>query len=145
MARDGLFFSSAARVHPRWKTPAISIVAQAIWASILVLTGSAEALTEYTGFAVVLFAGVAVASLFILRAREPDAPRPFRAWGYPLAPAIFTIASALIVLNALWNDLVAPLVAGREWGPAAAGLIVIGAGLPVYALFARRARGEPRG
>ena len=65
----------------------LAIVAQAVWSSVLVLSGGANALTTYTGFAVVLFAGFAVLSLFVLRQREPDAPRPFRAWGYPLAPA----------------------------------------------------------
>ncbi|HEV3484449.1 MAG TPA: hypothetical protein VG106_03510, partial [Vicinamibacterales bacterium] len=109
---------------------------------LLVLSGSASALTTYTGFAVVLFAGVAVASLFVLRSREPDAPRPFRAWGYPLAPAIFTLASALIVANALWNDLLIPIMRDQPWGPAAAGLIVIALGLPVYWLFARRVKGS---
>ena len=74
MARDGLFFGSAAHVHPRFHTPGVSIVAQAVWSGILVLSGSASALTNYTGFAVVLFSGVAVAALFVLRRREPDAP-----------------------------------------------------------------------
>jgi APA family basic amino acid/polyamine antiporter len=138
MARDGLFFPAAARVHPRYKTPAVAITAQAIWSGLLVLSGSASALTTYTGFAVVLFAGIAVAALFVLRHREPDAPRPFRALGYPFAPAIFTIAMALIVCNALWNDLLAPILRDQPWGPSAAGLIVIGLGLPVYLLLGRR-------
>jgi APA family basic amino acid/polyamine antiporter len=132
MAQDGLFFRSAARVHPRYETPAISIVAQAIWSGLLVLSGGAFALTNYTGFAVVLFSGVAVSAVFVLRRREPNAPRPFSAWGYPLAPAIFTLASLAIVLNALWTDLVRPILTGTAWGPTAAGLIVIAAGLPVY-------------
>ena len=138
MARDGMFLPAAARVHPRFRTPAAAIVAQAIWSSLLVLSGSGAALTTYTGFAVILFGGVAVAALFVLRHREPDAPRPFKALGYPIAPAIFTIVSALIVLNALWTDLVRPLSYGGEWGPAAAGLIVIALGIPIY--FALRSR-----
>jgi APA family basic amino acid/polyamine antiporter len=140
MARDGLFFSSAARIHPKYKTPAVSIVAQAVWSGLLVLSGSATTLTTYTGFAVVLFAAVAVAALFVLRRREPDAPRPFRALGYPVAPAIFTIVMALIVCNALWNDLIAPIMRDTAWGPSAAGLVVIGLGFPVYLLFGKRAR-----
>jgi APA family basic amino acid/polyamine antiporter len=132
MARDGLFFSSAARVHPRYHTPAISIVAQAAWSGLLVLSGSASALTNYTGFAVILFSGVAVAALFVLRRREPGAPRPFRAWGYPIAPAIFTAASLAIVGNALWTDLLKPMAGTAPWGPSAAGLVVIAAGLPLY-------------
>jgi len=138
MARDGLFFRGAARIHPRYQTPAASIVAQAVWSGLLVLSGGARALTTYTGFAVVLFSGVAVVSLFVLRQREPDAPRPFRAWGYPIAPAIFSIASLAIVLNALWADLVIPIGTGAPWGPAAAGLIIIGLGVPLYFFFSRR-------
>ena len=140
MARDGFFLPAAAHVHPRFRTPAVAIVAQAVWSSLLVLSGSGTALTEYTGFAVILFAGVAVAALFVLRLREPDAPRPFRAIGYPVAPAIFTIVSALIVLNALWNDLVRPVRFGGEWGPAAAGLLVIALGIPIYFALRSRAR-----
>ena len=102
------------------------------------LSGSANTLTTYTGFAVVLFAGIAVVSLFVLRQREPDAPRPFKAWGYPLAPGIFAVASLAIVLNALWNDLVIPVRTGAPWGPAAAGLIIIGLGIPLYFFFSRR-------
>jgi basic amino acid/polyamine antiporter, APA family len=135
MARDGLFFESAARVHPRFQTPGTSILAQAIWSSILVLSGGASTLTNYTGFAVVLFAGLAVAALFVLRRREPDMPRPFKAWGYPVAPAVFTLASLAIVGNALWTDLLKPIGSGISWGPSAAGLLIIAAGIPVYLLL----------
>ncbi len=141
MARDGLFFASAARVHPRFQTPGSSIIAQAVWSGILVLSGSASALTNYTGFAVVLFSGVAVAALFVLRRREPDAPRPFKAWGYPVAPAIFTVASLAIVANALWTDLVRPMITGTSFGPSAAGLLIIAAGTPLYWWMTRRGTG----
>ena len=102
-------------------------MAQAVWSGLLVLTGGASALTNYTGFAVVLFAGVAVAALFVLRQREPHAPRPFSAWGYPVAPAVFALASFAIVANAVWTDLV-DAARGRTWGPSAAGLLIIAAG-----------------
>ncbi len=138
MARDGLFFQSAARIHPRYHTPAVSIIAQAVWSSLLVLWGGANALTTYTGFSVVLFAGIAVVSVFVLRSREPEAPRPFRAWGYPVAPAMFAIASLAIVLNALRADLVVPLRTSSPWGPAAAGIMIIALGIPFYAAFRRK-------
>jgi APA family basic amino acid/polyamine antiporter len=128
MARDGLFFPSAARVHSRYRTPAVAIVAQGLWSSLLVLSGSASALTRYTGFAVVLFSGVAVAALFVLRRREPSAPRPFRAVGYPVAPAVFILASLAIVVNAIYTDP----------GPAGAGLAVIAAGVPLYIWLTHR-------
>ncbi len=140
MARDGVFLPAAARVHPRYKTPAASIVAQAAWATVLILTGSLDKLTTYVGFAITLFAGIAVAAVFVLRRREPEAERPFKALGYPVAPAVFTFASALIVGNALWTDLIRPAISGGEFGSAAAGLIVILAGLPVYFLLRSRAR-----
>jgi basic amino acid/polyamine antiporter, APA family len=138
MARDGLFFAGAGRVHPRFRTPATSILAQAVWSSVLVLSGGASALTNYTGFAVVLFAGIAVTALFVLRHREPGVTRPFNAWGYPLAPAVFAVASFLIVANALWNDLAVPLTAGTRWGPSAAGLLIIAAGVPLFWLMRTR-------
>jgi APA family basic amino acid/polyamine antiporter len=138
MGRDGLFFRRAAQVHPRYHTPAIAIGAQAVWSSFLVLSGSASALTNYTGFAVVLFAAVAVAALFVLRSREPDAVRPFSALGYPVAPALFTLASLAIVANALWTDLLVPIAMKTQWGPSAAGLLIIAAGIPLYMVRARR-------
>jgi len=141
MARDGVFFAAAGRVHPRYKTPAVAIVAQAAWATVLVLSGGAEALTTYTGFAVVLFAGVAVAALFVLRLRDPHAPRPFKAWGYPFAPAVFVLASLAIVANAIWSDLLIPIGAGTPWGPSAAGIIIIVAGVPIYWWMRRTKKG----
>ena len=129
MARDGAFFSSAARVHPRFKTPAASIAAQAAFAILLVLTGSLDALANYVGFAITLFLGLAVAAVFVLRSREPDAPRPFKTLGYPVAPAIFVLASAAIVVNAFYSDLRRTLIG--------AGIIAIG--IPVYFFFRRRA------
>jgi APA family basic amino acid/polyamine antiporter len=140
MAKDGVFLPAAAHVHPRFKTPAASIVAQAIFATLLVLTGSLDKLTTYVGFAITLFAGIAVAAVFVLRAREPEAERPFKALGYPIAPAVFALASALIVGNALWTDLLRPMFYGGEWGSAAAGTLLILAGLPVYFWFRSRSR-----
>jgi len=133
MARDGVFFSGAAVVHPRYRTPAVAIVSQAIWSSVLVLTATAETLVNYTGFAIVLFSGVAVVALFVLRWKEPDSERPFRAWGYPIAPAIYAIASVLILVNGLY----------RAPGPTGAGALIIAAGLPVY-LVLRYRRKAPR-
>ena len=135
MAQDGLFFAAGAKVHPKFRTPIIAIVAQSAWAGVLVLSGTFQQLVGYTGFAVVLFSGVAVAALFVLRFRQPTAHRPFKAWGYPAAPMVFVVASAAMVVNAIW----------RSPGPSAAGLLVIGAGVPFYLLFRWRAdhRHEP--
>ena len=128
MARDGVFIPAAAHVHPRYRTPARSVIAQAIWASLLILTGSLDSLGNYVGFAITLFAGIAVAALFVLRAREPNAPRPFKAIGYPITPAIFVIASLAIVLNAFYaNPRVSIL-----------GTLLILSGIPLYLYYRRR-------
>lgn len=128
MARDGVFFSSAARIHPRFRTPTVSIVAQTAWAIVLILTGSLDALANYVGFAITLFAGVAVASVFVYRARDPQAPRPFKALGYPVTPAIFVIVSLLIVVNAFVTNP----------GPTFTGAAIIAAGIPLYFWFTRK-------
>jgi basic amino acid/polyamine antiporter, APA family len=128
MARDNTFFKSAARVHPKYKTPAASIIAQAILAIILVLTGSLDTIANYVGFAITLFAGTAVAAVFVLRKREPNAARPFKAFGYPWTPAIFVLVSLAIVLNAFYSD---PELSG--WGT-----VIILAGIPLYYFFSRR-------
>lgn len=128
MARDGMFLPAAAAVHPRFRTPATAIAAQGLWSSVLVLCGTLSQLVSYTGFGLVLFSSIGVASLFVLRRREPHAPRPFRAWGYPWAPAVFVIAGAAMVVNELI----------RNGATSFAGVGVIAAGIPLYFLFARK-------
>jgi len=128
MARDGLFPAAAEQVHPQFRVPVVAIVAQSIWSGVLVLSGTLAQLVSYTGFALVLFSGIAVGAVFVLRRRHPDAPRPFRAWGYPWAPALFVAAAAVMVVNELW----------RNPGTSAAGVLVIAAGIPVYWMMQRR-------
>jgi len=127
MARDRVFFASAERIHPRFHTPVVAIVAQAAWSAVLVLSATLSELVSYTGFAIVLFSGAAVLALFILRRRQ-DEPRPFRAWGYPWAPALFVVISAAMLVSEV----------ARNPRTAVAGLAVIAAGAPVYWLVTRR-------
>ena len=103
---------------------------------MLVLTGTFGQLIEYTGFAVVLFAGVAVFAVFVLRWKHPSETRPFRAWGYPFAPLFFAVASLLIGANALREN---PATSG-------AGVVVIGLGVPLYFWMRAKARrsSQPR-
>ena len=128
MARDGLFAAPAGQVHPRYRAPTRAIAVQGIWSGILVLSGTLQALVSYTGFAIVVFSGVAVTAVFVLRRRHPDINRPFRAWGYPWAPGSFVLASSVIIANEIW----------RNPGPTAAGIAVIAAGLPVYWVLNKR-------
>ena len=118
---DGAFLPAAARVHPRYRTPAIAILAQAAWSAVLVLSGTFEQLLTYTGFAVILSSALAVLSLFFVRRSAIDVAT-FRAWGYPWAPALFCTVGFAIVLNTIVQ---AP-------GVASAGLGVMAAGVPIY-------------
>ena len=131
MARDGLFATAAGEIHPKFRAPAHAVIAQAIWSGVLVLSGTLSQLVNYTGFAVVLFSAVAVSAVFVLRRRQPHEVRPFRAWGYPWAPATFVIASAAMLGSILWNT---PLKSSI-WGVA-----IIAAGLPMYWWMRRGSR-----
>ena len=144
-AHRGQLLRAAVELAKDWRTDkylrnleAMMIVADK--ETLLILTGSGNALITYTGFSITLFLGIAVFALFVLRWREPNAPRPFKALGYPVAPAIFTLACFFILANALYTDLVTPLTTGQPLGPSAAGLFVIALGLPLYFWFAARSR-----
>ncbi len=129
MARDGAFLPAAGVVHPRYRTPAVAILAQAAWSALLVVSGTFEQLLTYTGFSVILFSGLAVLSLFFVRRRGHE-PSPFRAWGYPWAPMLFCVVSFAIVANTM----------AQAPGVAFAGLAVMAAGIPIYAWTRWRAR-----
>lgn len=102
MARDGLFLASVARVHPRFATPHIAIAIMVTWSLILLFGtgGDLGALLSGVVFADWIFFGLGGASVFVLRRREPAAPRPYRAWGYPVMPAVFVLAAVAGVTSA---------------------------------------------
>ena len=122
MARDGVFLRSAARVHDRYKTPHIAIVALSAWAAVLALTGSYQQLFTYVMFSSILLHMIGAIGLFRLRRLRPDHPRPYRVWGYPFVPALFIVASTAFVLNTLFERPTESL----------AGLGLLAIGLPVY-------------
>jgi basic amino acid/polyamine antiporter, APA family len=121
-ARDGLFFRRFAAVHPRFQTPAFSIVAQAIWASVLVLSGTYETLAGYAMFGLWIFYALMVLGVVLLRLKRPDLPRPYRMWGYPATALLFLGVAAYFVVNTLVS----------RPGPSLAGLALIATGVPVY-------------
>ncbi len=134
MARDGIFFESLARVSRKTHVPVISLIVQAVWAGILALSGTFDQLTDFAIFAFWLFYGMVAASVFVFRRRNPDAPRPYRTWGYPVVPAIFVLVTIYLIVFTIKNAPVQSLI----------GLLIIASGLPVYWYFARRnSRAEP--
>jgi APA family basic amino acid/polyamine antiporter len=130
MAEDGIFFPALARVHGRYHTPSASIVAQGVWASLLTFSGTYEQLYTYVTFAVVLFHAATGVAVFVLRRTRPQAPRPYRVWGYPVVPAIFILASLAMVANTLAEKPVESLI----------GLGILALGVPAYAWWRRGAR-----
>ncbi len=128
MARDGVFFQSLAKVSRSTKVPIISLIVQGIWAGILALSGSFDQLTDLAIFAFWLFYGMVVASVFVFRKREPDAPRPYRTWGYPVVPAIFVLLTIYLIVFTIKDAPVQSLI----------GLSLILAGLPFYFYFSRK-------
>lgn len=130
MARDGVFFRSAARVHSRYRTPHVAIVAMTLWATLLTLSGSYEQLFTYVMFASILFSMFGGIALFRLRRTMPDHPRPYRTLGYPLVPALFVAGSLVFVGNTLMERPVESI--------AGLGLLVLG--LPAYWYWRAQAR-----
>jgi APA family basic amino acid/polyamine antiporter len=128
MARAGTFFPSAARLHPRFGTPYVSIVLQSAWASGLLLTNTYGQLLQYVTFGDWIFFGLTALALVVLRRKMPDAPRPYKAWGYPLVPLAFLIISAAVVVNVFLSSLIKSLI----------GSAIILAGLPLYRLSKKK-------
>jgi len=122
MANDGLFFRKMAAVHPKYRTPHVSILVVGGWSILLSLSGTFEQLLRYVVFGHWIFMGLAVAAVVILRKKRPDLPRPYRTLGYPVTPVLFVLAALFVTVNALigafWNSF--------------AGLVIIALGIPAY-------------
>jgi APA family basic amino acid/polyamine antiporter len=101
MARDGIFFRFAAAIHPKFRTPGNALIFQGCLASLMALTGTFEDLTSLFIFAGWIFYGLAVVAMFRLRHTEPNMPRPYRTWGYPIVPAIFVIGALALTIS-IW-------------------------------------------
>jgi basic amino acid/polyamine antiporter, APA family len=131
VARDGYFFRVLADVSPRFHTPSVALLVQAVLSIVLLLVGASFGrLFSLTIFAEWLFYMIAASTIFVFRKREPQAQRPYRMWGYPVLPAIFTAVAAALLCYTFKNT----------WPDSGYGLLVIAAGIPVFAYFAHRRR-----
>jgi APA family basic amino acid/polyamine antiporter len=133
MAADGIFFAPLARLHPRFRVPAVSLAVQAGLACVLLWTGSFGRLLTFTTVAIILFSMITVAAVYVLRVRRPDLPRRFRTPGYPVTPALFLAGNAWVLGTVFAAGAV----------EAIAGLGIVLAGVPVY-LWYRHRSGERR-
>lgn len=130
MAADRRFFPAAARVHPVYRTPHVALLITSAWSVVLTLSGGYEALFTYVTFASVLFGTLGGVAIFVLRARRPGHPRPYRTFGYPVVPALFVVGSFALVWNTLMERPTASI----------AGLGLVALGLPFYMYWSRPAR-----
>jgi len=130
MAKDGLFFRNVAKLHPTYKTPVVSLMVQMVWTAILCVSGSYGQLLDYIIFAVLVFYILTIAGLFVLRRTHPDAPRPYKAIGYPVLPAIY-------IVMALFIDIVLLRYKPQYTWP---GLCIVLLGIPVYYLWSLQAK-----
>jgi APA family basic amino acid/polyamine antiporter len=127
MAHDGVFFAAAGRLN-RASVPAIALVMQGIWASVLTLSGTYSELLDYVIFAQLMFYVLTVSAVFVLRRRIPDAPRPYRAWGYPIVPLLYVLSASALMIDLLI------LKPHFTWP----GLLIAISGIPIYYFTGRR-------
>src|SRR5271170_5062343 len=130
MAQDGVFFRRMAVIHPKWRTPAFSLVGQGIWAAVLTMSGRYDQLYTYVIFGMVLSYTLTVIGLFVLRWKKPDLPRPYRCTGYPWLPAIYILVGGAWTLNTIIQRPAEAL-----WGAA---IVLIG--VPGYLYWKRSSR-----
>jgi APA family basic amino acid/polyamine antiporter len=128
MSRDGLFFQSVGKLHPRYKTPAAGLIVQACWTAVLCISGSYGQLLDYIIFAVLVFYILTIVGLFVLRVKRPEAERPYRALGYPVLPALY-------IGMAAWICYVLLRYKPQYTWP---GLVLVLLGIPVYLFWSRK-------
>jgi APA family basic amino acid/polyamine antiporter len=132
MARDGVFFRRMAVIHPKWRTPAFSLIGQGVWAAVLTMSGRYDQLYTYVIFGMVLSYTLTVIGLFVLRWKKPDVPRPYRCTGYPWLPAIYILVGVAWTLNTIIQR---PTEA--FWG-----VTIVLIGVPGYWYWKRKSRSE---
>jgi APA family basic amino acid/polyamine antiporter len=128
MAREGLFFKRMGELSASTHVPIVSIIVQAIWSCVLALSGTFDQLTDCLLFASWIFYGLVTSSVFVLRRKMPDAPRPYKTFGYPIIPIVFVLVAIALIFNTFYTK---PLLS-------AVGLVLIVIGLPLYFYFKRR-------
>jgi basic amino acid/polyamine antiporter, APA family len=130
MAQDGVFFKRMAVVHPKWRTPAFSLIGQGIWAALLTLSGRYDQLYTYVIFGMLLSYTMTVIGLFILRRKRPDLPRPYRCTGYPWLPALYVLIAGAWTINTI-------VTRPKE---SVAGMLIMLAGVPGFLYWRRSSR-----
>jgi APA family basic amino acid/polyamine antiporter len=142
MARLNVFPRRLGHVHPRFHTPAASLVVQGIWSALLLFSGTFDTLTDTLIFVSWAFYAVGAYGVFVLRRRQPDAPRPYKVPGYPLVPWLFILFALLYLVFTVYNDIAGYHVAVAAGQPAlinsALGTVLVLIGAPIYFFYRAR-------
>jgi APA family basic amino acid/polyamine antiporter len=147
MGETKTFFPAVAKVHPKFKTPGNAVLILGIWSSLLVLSGSFDLLADMFVFVSWVFYGLVILGLFILRRKMPDAKRPYKAWGYPVIPAIFLLFTTVYIITTLRTDINNYVEGKSSIINSVFGLILTAIGVPLFYYFKRKNKkaGNPGG
>ncbi len=138
MAHEKMLFPGIGNVHPRFRTPANALVLQAIWASLLVLSGTFDILTDMLIFVSWIFYGLGAFGVFVLRKKMPDTLRPYKVIGYPFIPAVFVIFAAAFVVFTLYNDIQNYIEGKVQIINSLFGILLVLIGVPFYIYFRKK-------
>lgn len=142
MSRRGMFFNTIGKVHPRFRTPGNALILQAVWSSLLVLSGTFDMLTDMLIFVSWIFYMSGAAGVFVLRKKMPDAERPYKVIGYPFVPIIFILFALAFIVFTLYNDINDYAAGKTEIVNSLLGLVLIALGIPFYAYFKKKNRND---
>ncbi len=132
MSKEGMFFKGLQNVHPRFNTPANSLLIQGVWASVMVFSGTFDQLTDMIIFVSWIFYATAAFGVFMLRRRWPDRPRPYKVWGYPVVPLLFVFFSLVYVFFTLYSDIKGFVEGTNPLINSIMGVLLVAIGLPGY-------------
>jgi len=144
MARERLFFRRLGDVHPRFRTPGKSLIVLGVWTSILVLTGTFDQLTNTMVFVSWIFYALASISVFTLRRKMPDTPRPYKVWGYPVTPILFILFASVYIIFTLYSDIVRFKSGATPIINSVMGLVWLAIGIPGYFYWSRKQKRQPQ-
>lgn len=142
MAKEGMFFKKIGNIHSKHHTPANSLLLQGAWAAMLVLSGTFDQLTDMLIWVGWIFYALAGYAVFMLRRKMPDAPRPYKVWGYPILPVLFVLFSAIFIFFVLYSDITAYIEGRSPLINSLMGALLVALGLPGYFYWRRKQKKE---
>ncbi len=138
MSQKGLFFKKIGKSHDKFFTPGNALILQAVWSCALVMSGTFDQLTDMLIFVSWIFYAAGAYGVFILRKKMPDAPRPYKVWGYPFVPAIFVVVATIYVVSTLYTDIQSYANGESEIIRSVFGLFLLSLGIPFYIYFKKK-------